>query len=92
MDRTYWCEFGHFQPGEKEVTQQRGVRLYDGDERVCLTNCDKGSICNTEFSCTHKGHATEAKRALVHVPLNLTRGRTDSALTFFILATRFSIE
>lgn len=34
MDRTYWCEFGTFLPGEKGVGQQRGVRLYDGDDRV----------------------------------------------------------
>ena len=36
MDRTYWCEFELFLPGEIAVGQQRGIRLYDGDERVLL--------------------------------------------------------
>ena len=34
MDRLYWCDGGIFLPGEKSVGQQRGVRLYDGEERV----------------------------------------------------------
>ena len=34
MDRLYWCDGGTFLPGEKSVGQQRGVRLYDGEERV----------------------------------------------------------
>ncbi len=34
MDRTYWCEVGQFLPGEKVVSQQTEVRLYDGEDRV----------------------------------------------------------
>lgn len=34
MDRTYWYEIGQFLPGERVVSQQSGVRLYDGEEKV----------------------------------------------------------
>ena len=34
MDRTYWYELGQFAAGEKVVSQQPGVRLYDGEDRV----------------------------------------------------------
>ena len=37
MDRTYWFEVGTFLPGEKVVSQQSGVRLYDGEDRVRVT-------------------------------------------------------
>ena len=35
MDRTYWYEH-EFLPGEKVLSQQGGVRLYDGEDRVKL--------------------------------------------------------
>ena len=38
MDRSYWYELGHFLPGEKSVCQLSGVRLYDGEDRVCINN------------------------------------------------------
>ena len=34
MDRTYWFELGQFHTGERPVSQQPGVRLYDGEEKV----------------------------------------------------------
>ena len=34
MDRTYWFEIGHYLPGEKVMSQQSGVRLYDGEDKV----------------------------------------------------------
>lgn len=41
MDRTYWFEVGTFLPGEKVVSQQSGVRLYDGEDR---TTFESGSL------------------------------------------------
>ena len=38
MNRSYWYELGHFLPGEKSVCQLSGVRLYDGEDRVCINN------------------------------------------------------
>ena len=36
MDRMYWLELGQFQPGEEVVSQQAGLRLYDGEDRVSM--------------------------------------------------------
>ena len=34
MDRTYWEDSGDQLLGETVVSQQSGVRLYDGEDRV----------------------------------------------------------
>jgi len=34
MDRTYWLEHGKFLPGEKVISQQPGLRIYEGEDRV----------------------------------------------------------
>ena len=46
MDRLYWCDGGNFLPGEKSVGQQRGVRLYDGEERVNSLHFLQYFYCN----------------------------------------------
>ena len=34
MDRTYWVDSGDLLLGETVVSQQSGLRLYDGENRV----------------------------------------------------------
>lgn len=34
MDRTYWIDSGELFVGETVVSQQSGLRLYDGEDRV----------------------------------------------------------
>ena len=34
MDRTYWVDSGDLLLGETVVSQQSGLRLYDGEDRV----------------------------------------------------------
>lgn len=49
MDRTYWYEIGQFLPGEKVVSQQPGVRLYEGEEK---TTFESGNVQLTTHRLT----------------------------------------
>ena len=49
MDRAYWFEIGHFLPGEKVVSQQSGVRLYDGEDKVQTLVVGYGVLAESEF-------------------------------------------
>ena len=49
MDRTYWYEIGQFLPGEKVVSQQPGVRLYDGEDK---TTFESGNVQLTTHRLT----------------------------------------
>lgn len=41
MDRVYWVEVGQLLPGEKVVSQQSSIRLYDGEDK---TSFDSGNL------------------------------------------------
>ena len=38
MDRTYWVDTGELLLGETVISQQPGLRLYDGEDRVSKKN------------------------------------------------------